>query len=35
VALPARGKRREEHVEALVPAQATAGHDHDDDYDDD
>jgi predicted Fe-Mo cluster-binding NifX family protein len=35
VALPARGKRREEHVEALVPAQATVGHDHDDDYDDD
>jgi hypothetical protein len=32
-ALPTRGKRREEHAEALVPAQAQ-GHDHDDDYDD-
>jgi hypothetical protein len=35
LSLPARGRRREEHAEALVPAQATAGHDHDDDYDDD
>lgn len=33
-ALPLRGKRREEHAEALVPAQAQAGHDHDD-FDDD
>jgi len=32
--LPTRGKRREEHAEALVPASAQ-GHDHDDDYDDD
>jgi hypothetical protein len=32
-ALPTRGKRREDHAEALVPAQAQ-GHDHDDDYDD-
>lgn len=35
VAIPARGKRREEHAEALVPAQAQ-GHDHGDyDGDDD
>ncbi len=34
-ALPTRGKRREDHAEALVPAQAQ-GHDHgDDDFDDD
>ena len=32
--IPARGKRREEHAEALVPAQAQ-GHDHGDDDDDD
>lgn len=34
LAIPVRGKRREEHAEALVPAQAQ-GHDHGDDYDDD
>lgn len=34
-ALPPRGKRREQDREApLVPAQAHAGHEHDDDYDD-
>jgi len=33
--LPARGRRREEHAEALVPAQATSEHNHDDDFDDD
>jgi len=34
VAIPARGKRREEHAEALVPAQAQ-GHEHGYDDDDD
>jgi len=35
-ALPARGKRREERSEAVLPtAGVAAGHDHDDDYDDD
>ena len=34
-ALPARGKRREERSEATIPAAAMAGHDHDDDFDDD
>jgi len=34
-ALPARGKKREERSEATIPAAATAGHDHDDDFDDD
>ena len=33
-ALPARGKKREEHSEAMLPAAAMAGHDHDDDDDD-
>jgi hypothetical protein len=34
--LPARGKRREERGEAMIPAAAAAGHDHDDDdWDDD
>ncbi|HEY5639457.1 MAG TPA: hypothetical protein VIW01_05350 [Dehalococcoidia bacterium] len=35
-ALPARGRRKENHTDALIPAQATAGHDHgeDDDFDD-
>ncbi len=34
--LPARGRRKENHTDALIPAQATAGHDHgeDDDFDD-
>lgn len=35
-ALPARGKRREERGEAMIPAAAAAGHNHDDDdFDDD
>ena len=34
-ALPARGKKREDRKEATIPAAAMAGHDHDDDYDDD
>ena len=34
-ALPARGKKREERADATIPAGATAGHDHDDDFDDD
>jgi hypothetical protein len=34
-ALPARGKRREERSEATIPAATMAGHDHDDDFDDD
>jgi hypothetical protein len=33
-ALPARGKRREERGEAMIPAAAAASHDHDDDFDD-
>jgi len=34
-ALPPRGHRKENHSEATIPAQAAAGHDHDDeDYDD-
>jgi hypothetical protein len=34
--LPARGKRRDERSEAVLPtAGVAAGHDHDDDYDDD
>jgi len=33
-ALPARGKKREERSEAMLPAAAMAGHDHDDDDDD-
>lgn len=34
--LPPRGRRKENHSDALIPAQASAGHDHDedDDYDD-
>jgi predicted dinucleotide-binding enzyme len=35
VSIPARGKRREEHIEALVPAQAQSAHEHEDDFDDD
>ncbi len=34
-ALPARGKKREERSEAMLPAAAMAGHDHHDDDDDD
>lgn len=34
-ALPARGKKREERSDATIPAAAMAGHDHDDDFDDD
>lgn len=36
-ALPARGKKREERGEAMIPAAALAGHSHDedDDFDDD
>jgi len=34
-ALPQRGRRKENHSDAVIPAQAAAGHDHDDDdYDD-
>ncbi len=33
--LPARGHGREEHAEALIPAQALAGADHEDEYEDD
>ncbi|HEY5640841.1 MAG TPA: hypothetical protein VIW01_12420 [Dehalococcoidia bacterium] len=35
-ALPPRGRRKEGHSDAIIPAQATAPHDHDedDDYDD-
>ncbi len=36
-ALPPRGRRKEDHSDAVIPAQAAAGHDHDeedDDYDD-
>lgn len=35
-ALPPRGRRKENHSDALIPAQTSAGHDHDedDDYDD-
>jgi hypothetical protein len=34
--LPARGKRKEEHADALIPAQAAAAHEHDDEeWDDD
>ena len=35
-ALPARGRRKENHSDAVIPAQASGGHDHneDDDYDD-
>jgi len=35
-ALPPRGRRKETHTDALIPAQATTPHDHDedDDYDD-
>lgn len=33
--LPARGKKREERSDATIPAAAMAGHDHDDDFDDD
>jgi hypothetical protein len=34
-ALPPRGRRREDHAEALISSQAAAGHDHGDDEDDD
>jgi hypothetical protein len=35
-ALPARGKRKEGHADALLPAQGSGGHEHDDeDWDDD
>jgi hypothetical protein len=34
-ALPARGMKRKERSEATIPAAAMAGHDHDDDFDDD
>jgi len=35
-ALPARGRRKENHADAVIPAKASGGHDHDvdDDYDD-
>ena len=35
-ALPPRGRRKENHTDAVIPAQAAAGHDYDedDDYDD-
>ena len=35
-ALPSRGRRKENHADAVIPAQASSGHDHDedDDYDD-
>jgi hypothetical protein len=34
-ALPPRGRRRDEQREAMIPAPSMAGHDHDDDFDDD
>jgi hypothetical protein len=35
-ALPARGKKQEERGQAMIPAAASVGHDHDDDdFDDD
>jgi hypothetical protein len=30
-ALPVRGKRKEEHTDALLPATGAGGHEHDDD----
>lgn len=34
-ALPARGKKKEERGEAMIPAAAATSHNHDDDFDDD